>query len=984
MRFKNILYKLNIKEDETKKISLLLIQSVFIGIFIAFYYSFVNGLFLKTFSIEMLPVAYVLSGSFGFFATFIFSKVQKKFNVSKVMSGLFLSIVILLSIFKFSLYLYGDQKTIVFFIFICFLPISTLTAIGFGAMTIKFFDLRQGKRLFPIISAGEVISSLVAFISIPVLLSFFVFKNDDTSFLLYFSISGAILALIFQLFMDKRYQHLFNQETSFKKSNKIGLRVILNNKYYLSIIILSIVSILSFMFVDFSFFKFSRDKFLDKRSLTAFLGFFFALIKSTEFIFKTFISGRLIEKYGLKFGLGILPIVLLPITLCTLCVILLGFSNSMVFIFIAINMLLALVLKKSFEDPTFNLLFQPLDSITKISVQTLVSGKARLIGVVLAGIILLIISNFQNYILIITLLLMLALCYWIFIVNKVALNFKSLISFLLKEKRGQLSKEILDENYSNSFSLLKEKEKSLLQKYFINWLIPGYKQIDLLDTNFNGTESLDHLINSKNHNDTLNALLKINNNWDVRYVPFVCLSALSSTAAVSKTAISLLSSKKIDTAHIDDYLNSIVNPSWSFSMFFLISMGCNYSKTIQKIDANFEKDSANFILKKLKEISLIQVLKENKNTENIDFYFTKLRTSDSEIERHLLNNILTNKITFTAAQKALLKAKIDIEARHYSWVLVSILDLGDRDDFKELNTLLLDELESTKNKLYVLLGLLYKATEIKQIKIALNRNESHEIVLAIEMLENILDEAIKDFIIPIYDTLEIKSKYNKLAVFFPQMRMSSIKRLENITNYDFKRSLDFLRVVALKKIGQLHEGTSTAILSHLFNHNVIIKKAAYASLFKNNKEAYFKYYELENDLSFKESLTFFNSNKRCLSIDEKVELLFKNEFFPDTPKMLLFKIAYFSELNLDNKSENKILKETDSILFILSGEIKLIRSGEESIIVKENNILGLKDDVYDGKTEKLIFSENIKYLQISASHLQQILLTEPLLVASLL
>lgn len=986
MKFKNILFRLNIKEDESRKTGLLFTQSIFIGIFRAFYFAFANALFLKTFAISELPRAYIYSGILGFLSSFLFSMIQKRINASKVLQYLFLSIIVLLSFFKLNLAIFEDPKYIVYFIFICFVPVTTLISLGFGAISIKFFDLRQGKRLFSIISTGEVFSSLIAYLSVPLLIEIFAKDSDDTSFLLYFAIFGLVLAFVFQLFVGRQYEYLFNIKTNLINhvKTKIGLRTILNNRYYLSIIILSVVSVLCYMFLDYSFLSFSREEFKDKKSLTAFLSLFYGAGKLAEFIFKTFISGRYIEKYGLKFGLGVLPIVLISINFLILACFIFDFSEKTIFILIALNMGLMVVLNKSFEVPSFNLLFQPLDSATKISVQTLVSGKAKLFGMLLAGGTLLTISLYESITLIISVTLMILLIIWIFTITIVGENFKLLISNLLKERKGKSHKQFSDENYLHSFELLRKKGNSLIHKHFTHRLIPGFQQIILLKNNLNSEESLQELINSEIPDDHIKALAKINNNWDTEYVNFVCSSALSDSILLSKTAIALLSSRKIDKVYIDRYLNSLVNPTWSIQMFFLFNIGYNYFDTVKKINLNFERDSDTITLKTLKEISLIQILGENNNQIFTDFFLEKMRDTDSEVETHLLKSLSRRKLIFTESQKAMLRSKMDLEVKHYCWILASILDLHDDSKFEELNMLLYNELDTAKNRLYLILGLLYTTDEINQIQSALNSDESHEIVLAMEMLENVLDERIKEFITPVFDTIEIKHKYDKLVSFFPQIKMSPIKRLENITNYDFKRSITLLRVIAIKKLGQFYEGTNDTIIANTFNQNEIIKEAAYLSLFKNNKKEYLKYHKLETDVDFKKRLDFFTSNKENISIDEKVELLFSNNFFPHTSRLLLFKIAYFAELNLDNYLDNKILKENDYVIFVISGEIKSISLNKKPIVIRKGGILGLKAPIYDENTISLDCSEGIQYLRIPAAYLSQILITEPLLVSSLL
>ena len=230
MTLQKILGYLNIKEEESEKVSLLLIQSVSIGGIISFYYTFANGLFISTFSLNKLPVAYVFSGILGLASSFIFSKVQKEYNASKVLQYLLLIVSLFLLVFKATYNFVDDPKIteyLIWIIFIGFVPISTMIAISFAAILMRFFNLREGKRLFPIIYSGEVIASIIAFTLIPIMLKFDK-TNDDTSFLLNFSIVGAIVSFFFQFRIYKTYQHLFKipSKQTKKEVGKINLHEI--------------------------------------------------------------------------------------------------------------------------------------------------------------------------------------------------------------------------------------------------------------------------------------------------------------------------------------------------------------------------------------------------------------------------------------------------------------------------------------------------------------------------------------------------------------------------------------------------------------------------------------------------------------------------------------------------------------------------------------------------------------------------------------
>ena len=195
----NFLIKADITYDEFSKVGLLILQSFFLGFFIYYYFSVINGLFTANFPIQKLPVAYIHSGIIGFFLTNIFIELQKKIKLSYLQIGLFVFIITYMLLYlwlfssfdiEFQFYIFENFKTFIIYIgFILFFPISTLIALGMGNMMLKLLDLRQGKRFFPKISSGEVLSSAAAFITIPLILQFFSEDENESGTFFIFSLA---------------------------------------------------------------------------------------------------------------------------------------------------------------------------------------------------------------------------------------------------------------------------------------------------------------------------------------------------------------------------------------------------------------------------------------------------------------------------------------------------------------------------------------------------------------------------------------------------------------------------------------------------------------------------------------------------------------------------------------------------------------------------------------------------------------------------
>ena len=462
----NFLKKTDITQGELIKVSLMMLQSFFLGFFLYYYFSVINGLFTATFPIQKLPLAYIHSGIFGFLLTNIFIKLQKKIKLSYLQIGLYTVIIayMLLYLYLFStanvnfqFYDFKSFKPFIIYVgFILFFPISTLLILGMGNMMLKLFDLKQGKRFFSIISAGEVLSSALAFISIPGILS--LFSEDDTEKGTIFIFSLAILflfaAALMQLYFNYKYKTLINQNTQKTISNNTpSFKSIIKNKYYLNIIFLILISTVVYYIINFTFLRETKSKYKSSNEIIRFFGFFYFVYKLLEFILKTFFSGKLLTNYGIKAGLFILPIVIFVFTLLSISSLVFEFDSEIVFLMIILNMLFLLVLKRAFEDSAIKLLFQPMDSSSKLIIQSIGLGNTSQISIIIAGLIIYLISDISEdrlllYILISVLVL---ISFWFLSISKVVKYLNIYIKNSLKKINVNL-----DNNSKNSIEIIKK------------------------------------------------------------------------------------------------------------------------------------------------------------------------------------------------------------------------------------------------------------------------------------------------------------------------------------------------------------------------------------------------------------------------------------------------------------------------------------------------------------------------------------------------
>lgn len=406
---KESLFKaLNIERNEQGIVLTLIIQSVFLGIFFGAFDILAHTLFLTNFGETLIPRAYIISGIVGILMTSIYTFFQRKFSFSR----LILLTLLITGIIPFLLWLgYKGQSHgwIVFTIFILFGPLNIIAYnVAFWGMVGRLFSLRQGKRLFGIIGAGQIFGVIIASYTIPILPSE-VYTED----LLLICAFSALIAFFIQIYISAKYSldrggaSLKTQKT---KKEHVHFSAFYKNKYIKTMTIFVVLSMIITFFVAYSFLAVANDKYPNENALKDFLSVFMGTLMIFGFLVKSFVYSKLMKNYGLKISLAILPVILLVFTFLSILsgtflayrsdgTSLLGASGMtsqfmFFFLLISLSRLFSLSLRDSIEIPAFKTLYQSLNEKIRYDVQAKIDGVVNEFSALFAGILLMVFSYF--------------------------------------------------------------------------------------------------------------------------------------------------------------------------------------------------------------------------------------------------------------------------------------------------------------------------------------------------------------------------------------------------------------------------------------------------------------------------------------------------------------------------------------------------------------------------------------------------------------
>jgi hypothetical protein len=145
-------------------------------------------------------------------------------------------------------------------------------------------------------------------------------------------------------------------------------------------------------FVDFAFLEQMRERYSDASNLAGFFGVFSGLTQGLALVIRLLLSGPLLQRYGIRLGLLVLPLCQLA---CTALIVLEGArgaaaASPLVFWLVIANQGIYKTLKHPIDNPSFKVLYQPLRAEERLAAQISVETIFTPITIGLAGAIMLV------------------------------------------------------------------------------------------------------------------------------------------------------------------------------------------------------------------------------------------------------------------------------------------------------------------------------------------------------------------------------------------------------------------------------------------------------------------------------------------------------------------------------------------------------------------------------------------------------------------
>lgn len=703
----------------------MILLSLALGIFNSYFFVFINALFISEIGTNKLPMAYLLSGFGGLLITWLFNSSEKRWGFAKASTGfgLFFAVVMLAIWVAYveGLYLYY----LIFFAYAWLWVSSNFTSLVFWKLPSNILNLEETKKYNGIISSGEGISSIISYLSVPVLLTLDFFTRDKFLMISFFGMLSfsAITFILSRGIASRPVVKLAVENTT----NDENQKKITKEPYFRFIFLSVMLAVVIQFLIDFSLMEVSANQMSDPLVLASYFSLLFGGMRILELILKSFFSKFLVKQYGVFISLTTMIFALGFITIIGISSYLIGYL-SILLIVSSMSKVFERSLYRSVYAPTINLLYQAYPIEKRGLTQNYADGFGKTIGQLIAAVLIFIVStaeSFEYRVLFLLVLVFVILVVWVLVSKRLIFFYKIELSNILNSLTGSKTRET-----EGDMSTAK-KENGIQANKSLH-----LGTVDQVMQTIHKILAIETIEGSVSANATSSDFVEKN-------------SENEETALVSETENFIEIIKSCSIPQLQKILAQVIPLRKSHQ---------NFGRLLQLIElfvhTNLLRKSSNF-----------NFYNSQKNLKVTDFLYTSV-----------LQNSVNNQEQSIGNQEYyfLLEERI----QKYTYLLICHKELAK--SYPELDKLILAEIDGTKNDILFCLSFKHDPSTINQIVTMINQGDKSQELISLELLELILEEQEKKWVLPIFKENTTDLVLGKLESDFAQVILGNEKRLLSI------------------------------------------------------------------------------------------------------------------------------------------------------------------------------------------------------------
>ena len=372
---------LGIRPDEARTVGLFFVHNFLLGIGTILVYVAANAILLENNPETSLPIAYLLSAGAMIAVGKLYGYYEHRLLLSSLAMRVLLAVVAM-TVAVGALVAFGHSVAAAVAIMVCYRVVYLLTNLEFWGVSAVVFDTRQSKRLFGVISSGDMPAKALGAILAA-------FVHAHTGILLLVLVAfGAFLAAFYALWLTVQSHevHAAHRPARIRRepSRLVGQQFGGSDLIFLMCLSLAALAAVAIE-IEYNFFVNIKHRFHDQSDVITYVSFVLALTYGLAMLVKLLLSGTLLDKFGVRRSLLLLPLVALVGLAGLIGLNQTGAEETVRLVYFCGLYLVFEVVRRSLFDPVFLVLFQPLSPPQRLKGHTLAKGLYEPLGLGLAG-----------------------------------------------------------------------------------------------------------------------------------------------------------------------------------------------------------------------------------------------------------------------------------------------------------------------------------------------------------------------------------------------------------------------------------------------------------------------------------------------------------------------------------------------------------------------------------------------------------------------
>lgn len=375
-----------VRAQEIRTVWLFFFHNFFLGVGTILVYVAANVILLENNPETSLPVAYIASAVAMVGVGYVYSYFEHHLMLRTLALRVLWAVVVLTAVIALVVAV-GHSMWAAVAIMAGYRLIYMLTNLEFWGVTAVVFDIRQGKRLFGVISAGEMPAKALGAILAALI-------HDHTSLLFLLIISfGAFMAALAMLrltFGSHEVHAAHRPERAARQARSRWVSSVFGGNNELVVYMCLSLGALATVGtqIEYNFFVNVKYRFQDQSTVIQYVGYVLALTYLVAAGAKLVLSRHTLDRFGIGRSLLVLPVVALVGLLGLEAMLATDAGLSPLLVYLCGLYLVFEVLRRALFDPVFLVLFQPLSPSQRLKGHTQAKAFYEPLGLGLAGLML--------------------------------------------------------------------------------------------------------------------------------------------------------------------------------------------------------------------------------------------------------------------------------------------------------------------------------------------------------------------------------------------------------------------------------------------------------------------------------------------------------------------------------------------------------------------------------------------------------------------